>query len=88
MSEGAVGILVLTAVSAITAVVVHLLIRRYTIASLLAAILSTAIFQGIAFLHVGYLDPFWTISLFASGAMAYAIALIIGLIIRSNRKAS
>ena len=88
MNDGAIGMLVLIAISAVTAIVVHLLIRRYAIASLIAAILSTAIFQGIAFLHVRYLDPFLAIALLAGVALSYAIALIVGLIIRSNRKAS
>ena len=88
MSEGAVGLLVLIAISAIAAIIAHLLMRRYSLASLLAAILSTAVFQGLAFLHVGYLDPFLPMALLAGGALAYAIALMVGLVIRSNRKAS
>ena len=86
MSEGAIGIIILIAISVITTVAVHLFLRRYFSASLIAAVLSSAIFQFIAILHVGYLDPFLPIALLVGGALAYAIALIVGLIILAYRK--
>ena len=86
MSEGAIGIVTLLAICGSTAAAAHLLMRRYFAASLISAVLSTAIFQFIAYLHVGYLDPFWPISIPASGALALVISLITGLIILANRK--
>ena len=88
MSEGAIGIIILIAISVITAVGVHLFLRRYFSASLISAILSNALFQFIAYLHVGYLDPFLPIALLVGGALAYAIALIVGLVFLAYRKTS
>jgi hypothetical protein len=87
MSEGAAGIIILIAISVICAATVHIFLHRYFRASLVSAVLSTAIFQFIAYLYIGYLDPFWPIAILVGGAMAYAIALIIGLIFLSYRKA-
>ena len=88
MSEGAIGIIILIAISVITAVAVHLFLRRYFSASLIAAVLSNAIFQFIAYLHIGYLDPFWPISLLAGGALSFAVSLMAGLIIQAYRRTS
>ena len=87
MSEGAIGIIILVSISVVTAVAVHLFLHRYFSASLVAAVLSNAIFQFLAYLHVGYLDPFLPIALLVGGALAYAIALIVGLVILAYRKA-
>ena len=88
MSEGAIGIIILIVISGITAVAVHLFLRRYFTASLISAVLSNAIFQFVAYLYVGYLDPFWPIALGIGGALAFAIALIVGPIIKAYKKAS
>ena len=88
MSAGAVGFILFIAISTITAAAMHRLLPRLFITSLIAAILSTAIFQGLAYLHDGYPDPFLSISLLAGGALACAIALLVGLMFRANRKAS
>ena len=88
MSEGAIGIIILIATSGVTAVAVHLLLRRYIAASLISAVLATAIFQFIAYLHIGYLDPFWPISLLAGGALSFAVSLMAGLIIQAYRRTS
>ena len=80
MSEGAIGFIAFIATCTITAIIGHLFLRRYFIASLISAIVSTVIFQIIIFLHLGYLDPFLPIAVIVSGALALAISLIIGLI--------
>lgn len=86
MSEGAIGIIILVVISVLTAVAMHLFRRRLFSAALVAAVISNAIFQFIAYLHVGYLDPFLPIALIIGGALAYAIALIVGFIILAYRK--
>lgn len=52
MSEGAIGIIILVSISVVTAVAVHRFLHRYFSASLVAAVLSNAIFQFLAYLHV------------------------------------
>lgn len=85
MTEGAIGIIILLAISGITAVGAHLLLRRYFIAAFLSAVLSTVVFQIAAYLQAGYLDPFWPLSIPASGVLTFAVALLVGLIIRLYR---
>ena len=89
MSEGTVGILVLVGISVSAGLVFHWFIRHYLVASCCAALVADAGFQFAAYLHFGYLDPFFIIAVVVGGGIAFAIAAVIGIpfvLIRRKRK--
>ena len=87
MSEGATGFLVLISISVFVALLAHWLIRHYLVASLCAAVMASVGFQFAAYLHLGYLDPFFIIALATGAVVAFAIAALVGIpFIRVRRK--
>lgn len=89
MSEGAVGFAVFVGLCVVVAAGAHYFLRRFFLASLLSALASTALFQIIAALYIGYFDPFWPIAVMFSAPIALAISLIVGLLMwisRASRK--
>jgi len=68
------GIIVFLGLSVVAALVAHVFIRRYFLASILGAIVATILFQVFAYLDLGYLDPFWQIAVMTSGLMSLGIA--------------
>ena len=76
----------------VTAVVVsaisHAIVRRYALASLVAAVVSSVLFQCFAYIQGGYLDPFFLIGLVVGGAYAFGIALIVGIPFLVRRRKS
>ena len=87
MSEGAAGFLVLIGISVSAALLAHWLIRRYVLASLCATVIASIGFQFAAYLHLGYLDPFFIIALATGAAVAFAVAALVGVpFVRIRRK--
>ena len=89
MSEGAVGFAVFVGLCIALAAGAHYFLRRFFLASILSALASTALFQIIAALYIGYFDPFWPIAVMFSAPIALAISLIVGLLMwisRASRK--
>lgn len=89
MSEGAVGFAVFVGLCVVVAAGAHYFLRRFFLASILSALASTALFQIIAALYIGYFDPFWPIAVMFSAPIALAISLIVGLLMwisRASRK--
>ena len=80
MSEGAVGFAVFVGLCIALAAGAHYFLRRFFLASLLSALASTALFQIIAALYIGYFDPFWPIAVMFSAPIALVISLIVGLL--------
>ena len=80
MSEGAVGFAVFVGLCVTLAAGAHVFLRRFFLASLLSALASTALFQVIAALYIGYFDPFWPIAVMFSAPIALVISLIVGLL--------
>ena len=79
MSEGAVGFAVFIGLCIAVAAGAHFVLRRFFLASLLSALASTALFQVIAALYIGYFDPFWPIAVMFSAPIALGISLLVGL---------
>ena len=79
MSDGAVGLLVLVAISIGSAAAWHFKFREYAIAAGCAAATSVVVFQVVAYLQAGYLDPFFPIAVVTSSLLSFAIALIVGI---------
>ncbi|RJP16683.1 MAG: hypothetical protein C4520_18035 [Candidatus Abyssobacteria bacterium SURF_5] len=75
----AAGIAVFGAVIVVSAVIWHFLCPQLLIASLGAAVTSAFIFQILAWVHIGYLDPFFIIAFVVTAFYALIPALLIGL---------
>lgn len=88
MSESAVGMLVLCVTTIVVSVLLHAFVRRYPIACIVSAVTSTVLFQCFAYMHAGHLDPFFPIALVVGGALAYGIALIVGIPFLVRRRKS
>ena len=80
MSEGAVGFAVFIGLCIAVAAGAHFVLRRFFLASLLSALASTALFQVIAALYIGYFDPFLPIAVLFSAPIALGISLLVGLL--------
>ena len=81
MSAGAVGFAVFIGLCVATAAAGHFFLRRFFLATLLSTLASTALFQVIAALHLGYFDPFWPIAVMFSSPIALGISLLVGLLL-------
>ena len=81
MSEGAVGFAVFVGLCVAVAADTHVFLRRFFLASLLSALASTALFQFVAALYIGYFDPFWPIAVMFSAPIALGISLLVGLLL-------
>jgi hypothetical protein len=89
MSDGATGFLVLMGLSVVVAVGSHWTIRRYLLASIVAAMLASVAFQVVIYLKEGYLDSFFLIALGFGALVALGIAAIVGIpfmLVRRSRK--
>ena len=81
MSEGAVGFAIFVGLCVAVAAGAHYFLRRFFLASLLSALASTALFQVISALYIGYFDPFWPIAVMFSAPIALGISLLVGLLL-------
>lgn len=87
MDKGSIGLIVLCAVSIMTSSGFHYRIRNILFASLLAAISASILFHLIGYFVLGYLDPFFLISLFTGAAIAFVISILIGIPLAYKRGA-
>ena len=88
MSEAAVGMLVLCVTAVVVSATFHIIVRRYALASIAAAVVSSVLFQCFAYIHAGHLDPFFLIAFIVGGALAFGIALIVGIPFLVRRRKS
>jgi hypothetical protein len=79
MHEGAMGMGILIVLAAVAAVVCHRVIHNL-LAAAAAAGIATLTFQLIVRLQLGYLDAFFPIALVVGGALAFLIALLVGVL--------
>ena len=86
MSEAATGIFVLSATGIIVSLTMHAVVRRYVLATIVSATVTTIVFQVLAYVHVGYLDPFFPIAVVVGWFYAGAIAGVVGIPFRLARK--
>ena len=71
-------IAVFVAISALTAVVCHAAIRFYVIASVLAGLVASLLYQVLAYVYAGFLDPFFMIAFVTGFVAATVISFIVG----------
>ena len=81
-----IGLGVLTFIAVISAVVWHVLVKRYLGAVSGSVVTTVFAFQIANYLHLGYIDPFAVIAMIMSGLIALAVSAIIGLPFRSFRR--
>lgn len=86
MSEATVGWLVLLSIAVGAALAWHILLRSFLLATLLATTTSVVLFQVAAYLHVGYLDPFYLIAVATSSVVCLFIAVAVGMLVRSGNR--
>lgn len=79
-------ILYLSLIAIVSAVVWHRLQKQFLLASGLSAMSATVVFELIAYMKSGSLDPFFMIaSAFAFG-LSFVISIAIGLLMRRLRE--
>jgi len=86
MSEGTVGLIILTAIALGSVLVWHWLVAFYRPAVIGATITTAFVFQAAGCFHLGCLDPFFLVAALTSSLMAGAIAMLVGLPFRAWRK--
>lgn len=86
MSETTVGWLALLSIAAGSALVWNILLRSFLLATLLATITSVVLFQVAAYLHVGYLDPFYLIAVATSSVICLFVAVAVGMLVRNSNR--
>ena len=86
MDQGLLGMIVLIGLSVGSALIYHIKLNRLWVASLLAALTASVIFQIIGYLVLGYLDPFFMIALVTGGIVSLVVAVLVGLAIKYFRK--
>ena len=86
MSEATVGWLVLLSIAVGSAIAWHILLRSFLLATLLATSTSVVLFQIAAYLHVGYLDPFFLIAVATSSVICLFVAVAVGMLVRGSNK--
>ena len=86
MSEATVGWLVLLSIAVGSAIAWHILLRSFLLATLLATSTSVVLFQIAAYLHVGYLDPFFLIAVAISSVICLFVSVAVGMLVRGSNK--
>ena len=86
MSEAIVGWLVLLSIAVVSAIAWHILLRSFLLATLLATSTSVVLFQIAAYLHVGYLDPFFLIAVAISSVICLFVSVAVGMLVRGSKK--
>ena len=86
MSESTVGVLILVACATATALVMHRRETRYFRACVWAALAADVLFQIVAYLYVGYLDPFFLVALIFGFFAAFLVAVAVGIPFHIARK--
>ena len=86
MGHSAGGFAAFCAVSAVVSLAVHLRTRKFLVACLLSAIISSFLFQVLEVLMSGYLDPFFAIALVNSTFLALGISVVVGRVLVMIRR--
>ena len=85
MSEEATGIVVLCVTAAVVSLATHAFIRRSDLAAAVSATVATIVFQVFAYIHAGYLDPFFLIAAVVGWCWCFVIAYVVGVPFRLAR---
>ena len=86
MSEGTVGLIILTSIALASALLWHRFVPFYRPAVIGATITAVTAFQVADYVRLGYLDPFFLVAVVTSSVVAAVIALLVGIPFRARRK--
>jgi len=86
VSEDTVGLIVFLAIGLGSALAWHWVVTSYVRAVVGATTTTVIAFQIAAYLHAGYVDPYFVIAAATTLVMAAVIALLVGLPFRARRK--
>ncbi len=86
MTEAATGWFVLLFIATGSALAWHILLRSFLLATSLATITAVVLFQVAAYLHAGYLDPFFLIAVVTSSVICLFVAVGVGMLVRSGSR--
>lgn len=81
-----VGLFILGIIAVASAVAWHLLLNDYILAALGATASSVIVFQLVAYIYTGYLDPFFIIAMVTTGIASFVIALIVGVFMKRLKR--
>ena len=79
MNESLQGIIIFISIAIVSAILWHTFLKRISIAILGSAITAAVAFQVCNYILHGYLDPFFIIALVTTFAIAFIIALVVGI---------
>ena len=88
MNEDALAVVIFGAICVSSAFVVHWHLRSYWAATILSALLSVVLVQVVAYIDLGYLDPFFLMAVATSSVAAFVISSIVGAFFKVNRNKS
>jgi len=72
-------------ITAAASLVWHVLVKRYGLAIIGAALTAVVVFRVVSYFVLGYLDPYFLVAMVTSSIPAFAIAAVIGLPFRVVR---
>lgn len=85
MDKGIIGIYLLVLISVLFSLVLHIIYKKYTNASLISGFLSIIIFLAIAHIVSGP-EKFLLVAFFVGGALSVSISFIVGGIVYTVKK--
>ena len=88
MSESSAGLIALAGVTAVCAVLVHWRIRRYVVASMVAAVSAAVVLQALITLQLGHIDPFAPVAFVLSLLVTTPLAFLVGWLFLLRRRAN
>jgi hypothetical protein len=82
MNEGDAGLVIFGIITITSAAIWHSFVTDYILAVLGATVSSVIVFQVVAFIYAGFLDPFFIIAMITTGIVSFIIALVIGAVMK------
>jgi len=86
MSDGTIGVLLFVTVALFASLLMHIWIGHFWLANLAAAALGTTILHVVAYIKLGYADPFDIFSIPISFLVGLGISAFVGTAVRSLRR--
>lgn len=74
-----VPLLIFVVLSIICSILAHKFIKSYLAAVIVSTVTVTLLFQGLGFLIMGYIDPFFIFAMIFSGVYAALISSFVGI---------
>jgi predicted Na+-dependent transporter len=80
------SIVILLALIVVASLACHYLIKSIVLASVISSVVATAVHQIIAYISLGYYDPFMAIALIITLLIGFFISLLIGFAFAYDRR--